>query len=103
MGAEIGATTSVFLYNDHMRDYLVVTNRADAANAADDNLSLLTANKGAKYDQVIELDLSTLEPYANEPFAPDLGNPISRLGEAAKKNNWPLDKFDWKLYKQPLR
>lgn len=91
MGAEIGATTSVFPYNNHMRDYLVATNRAEVADAADDNLGLLTADKNAKYDRVIELDLSTLEPYVNGPFTPDLGNPISKLGEAAKKNNWPLD------------
>lgn len=91
MGAEIGATTSVFPYNSHMRDYLVATNRSDIANDADDNLSLLTADKNAKYDQVIEIDLNTLEPHVNGPFTPDLAHPISKLGEAAKKNNWPLD------------
>lgn len=91
MGAEIGATTSVFPYNSHMRDYLVATKRTQIADAADENLSLLTADKNAKYDQVIEINLSTLEPYVNGPFTPDLGNPISKLGEAAKKSNWPLD------------
>lgn len=89
MGAEIGATTSVFPYNNHMHDYLVATERSAIATAADDNLSLLSADKNAKYDQVIEIDLSTLEPFVNGPFTPDLGNPISKLGENAKKNNWP--------------
>lgn len=89
MGAEIGATTSVFPYNSHMHDYLVATERSEIATAADDNLSLLSADKNAKYDQVIEIDLSTLEPSVNGPFTPDLANPISKLGENAKKNNWP--------------
>lgn len=91
MGAEIGATTSVFPYNNHMRDYLVATNRSEIASQADDNMNLLTADKNAHYDKVIEIDLSTLEPYVNGPFTPDLGNPISKLGENAKKNNWPMD------------
>lgn len=91
MGAEIGATTSVFPYNSHMRDYLIATNRQEIASAADDNLNLLTADKNAKYDQVIEIDLNKLEPYVNGPFTPDLAHEISKLGEAARKNNWPLD------------
>ena len=81
MGAEIGATTSVFPYNDRMKDYLKSTNRSDVAAAADQHRgSLLTADNNAKYDQVVELDLSTLEPYVNGPFTPDLANPISKLG-----------------------
>lgn len=91
MGAEIGATTSVFPYNNHMREYLVATNRQSIADQADDNMNLLTADKNAKYDQVIEIDLNKLEPHVNGPFTPDLGNEISKLGENAKKNNWPLD------------
>lgn len=91
MGAEIGATTSVFPYNSHMRDYLVATKRQDVASAADDNINLLSADKNAHYDEVIEIDLNKLEPHVNGPFTPDLGHPISKLGEAAKKNGWPLD------------
>lgn len=91
MGAEIGATTSVFPYTQHMRDYLVATNRAHVADAADDNLDLLTSDKNVNYDQVIEINLDTLEPHVNGPFTPDLSNEISELGNAAKKNNWPLD------------
>lgn len=91
MGAEIGATTSVFPYNSHMRDYLVATNRQAIADLADENLSLLTADRNAQYDQIVEINLSTLEPHVNGPFTPDLAHPISKLGEAAKKNNWPME------------
>ncbi|XP_012343856.1 aconitate hydratase, mitochondrial isoform X2 [Apis florea] len=90
MGAEIGATTSIFPYNFRMQDYLRATGRAEIANAADlHRKSLLTADANAKYDQIIELDLSTLEPHVNGPFTPDLAHPISKLGETAKKNGWP--------------
>ncbi|KZC05590.1 Aconitate hydratase, mitochondrial [Dufourea novaeangliae] len=90
MGAEIGATTSLFPYNYRMQDYLKATGRAEVAAAADQHKqSLLTADSNAKYDQIIELDLSTLEPHVNGPFTPDLAHPISKLGETAKKNNWP--------------
>ncbi|EGI59293.1 Aconitate hydratase, mitochondrial [Acromyrmex echinatior] len=89
MGAEIGATTSIFPYNYRMQDYLKATGRSEIAGAADQHKSLLTADSNAKYDQIIELDLSTLEPHVNGPFTPDLAHPISKLGEAAKKNDWP--------------
>ncbi|XP_043251465.1 aconitate hydratase, mitochondrial-like isoform X1 [Colletes gigas] len=90
MGAEIGATTSIFPYNYRMQDYLKATGRGDIAGAADmHKKSLLTADANAKYDQIIELDLSTLEPHVNGPFTPDLAHPISKLGETAKKNGWP--------------
>ncbi|KYM85637.1 putative aconitate hydratase, mitochondrial [Atta colombica] len=89
MGAEIGATTSIFPYNYRMQDYLKATGRSEIAGAADQHKSLLTADSNAKYDQIIELDLSTLEPHVNGPFTPDLAHPISKLGEAAKKNGWP--------------
>ncbi|XP_043471926.1 probable aconitate hydratase, mitochondrial [Leptopilina heterotoma] len=90
MGAEIGATTSVFPYNDRMKTYLKSTGRSDIASAADSfRSSLLTADPNAKYDQVIELDLSTLEPHVNGPFTPDLAHPISKLGATAKKEGWP--------------
>lgn len=82
MGAEIGATTSIFPYNYRMQDYLKATGRADIAAAADmHKKSLLTADPNAKYDQLIELDLSTLEPHVNGPFTPDLAHPISKLGK----------------------
>lgn len=80
MGAEIGATTSIFPYNYRMQDYLKATGRSEIAGAADQHKSLLTADSNAKYDQVIELDLSTLEPHVNGPFTPDLAHPISKLG-----------------------
>ncbi|CAK9816966.1 Aconitate hydratase, mitochondrial [Anthophora quadrimaculata] len=90
MGAEIGATTSIFPYNYRMQDYLKATGRSEIAGAADQHKeTLLTADSNAKYDQIIELDLSTLEPHVNGPFTPDLAHPISKLGDAAKKNGWP--------------
>lgn len=91
MGAEIGATTSVFPYNSQMRDYLVSTNRSEVASQADDNMNLLTADKNAKYDEIIEIDLDKLEPHVNGPFTPDLGHEISELGETARKNGWPIE------------
>lgn len=91
MGAEIGATTSVFPYNSQMRDYLIATERSEIASQADDNLNLLSADKNCQYDRVIEIDLDKLEPHVNGPFTPDLGHEISKLGENAKKNNWPLE------------
>ncbi|XP_017772259.1 PREDICTED: probable aconitate hydratase, mitochondrial [Nicrophorus vespilloides] len=92
MGAEIGATTSVFPYNGRMHQYLKATNRGDIATEADKfGKKLLTADEGCKYDQVIEINLDTLEPHVNGPFTPDLANPISKLGESARKANWPMD------------
>nr|XP_032523588.1 aconitate hydratase, mitochondrial-like [Danaus plexippus plexippus] len=91
MGAEIGATTSVFPYNARMEAYLKSTGRHDIASAANSYKNLLTPDPKAPYDQLIEIDLSTLEPHVNGPFTPDLANPISKLGEIAKKNDWPID------------
>nr|XP_023021964.1 probable aconitate hydratase, mitochondrial isoform X1 [Leptinotarsa decemlineata] len=92
MGAEIGATTSVFPYNSRMSDYLKATSRADIASEADKYKSvLLSPDEGAKYDHIIEINLDTLEPHVNGPFTPDLASPISKLGENAKKNDWPVD------------
>ncbi|CAG4975442.1 unnamed protein product [Colias eurytheme] len=91
MGAEIGATTSVFPYNSRMEAYLKSTGRQGVASAANSYKHLLTPDPKAPYDQLIEIDLSTLEPHVNGPFTPDLANPISKLGEAAKKNDWPVD------------
>ncbi|XP_062508861.1 aconitate hydratase, mitochondrial-like isoform X1 [Corticium candelabrum] len=91
MGAEIGATTSVFPYNSRMADYLKATLRADIAANADLFKEILRADEGAQYDQIIEINLSELEPHVNGPFTPDLAHPISKLGEAAQANGWPID------------
>merc|ERR1719420_1155519 len=95
MGAEIGATTSVFPFNGRMEDYLAATGRQDiAAEAQKVQASLLTPDEGCEYDQIVEIDLSTLEPHVNGPFTPDLATPIGDLGETAKKNGWPLEVKD---------
>merc|ERR1712158_161745 len=95
MGAELGATTSVFPFNQRMVDYLVATEReAIAAEAEKYKASLLSPDPGCQYDQVIEIDLNTLEPHVNGPFTPDLATPISQLGGAAKDNGWPLEVKD---------
>jgi aconitate hydratase len=97
MGAEIGATTSVFGYDPKMGDYLRGTGRADVASAADAIAEHLTGddkvyqNPDAYFDQVIELDLSTLEPYINGPFTPDKATPISEFAKAVKVNDWPKE------------
>lgn len=96
MGAEIGATTSTFGYDASMERYLRSTNRSDVADLANKYKAHLTADPEvyadpAKYfDQVIEIDLDTLEPYVNGPFTPDLATPISKMKEEAAKNGWPL-------------
>jgi aconitate hydratase len=95
MGAEIGATTSTFGYDESMSRYLNATGREDIAAEADKIKEHLTgdaevyANPEAYFDQVIELDLSTLEPHLNGPFTPDLATPISKMKEAAAANGWP--------------
>lgn len=95
MGAEIGATTSVFPFNSRMADYLAATERKAIADlAAKYQTVLLSPDPGCHYDQVIEIDLSTLEPHVNGPFTPDLANPISKLGETARKSGWPLEVKD---------
>jgi len=95
MGAELGATTSVFPFNQRMADYLAATERQNIADEASKyKTSLLSPDADCKYDQVVEIDLSTLEPHVNGPFTPDLATPISQLGEAAKANSWPLEVKD---------
>jgi len=95
MGAELGATTSVFPFNQRMADYLAATERQDIADEANKYKSaLLSPDADCKYDQVVEIDLSTLEPHVNGPFTPDLATPISQLSEAAKANSWPLEVKD---------
>jgi len=97
MGAEIGATTSVFGYGDAMSRYLKATDRADVAALADGISAHLNgddavyADAEKYFDQVIEIDLATLEPHVNGPFTPDLAWPISKLKEAALINNWPRE------------
>jgi aconitate hydratase len=95
MGAEIGATTSIFAYDGKMADYLRSTDRADVADAANAIAGYLRADDevyadpAAFYDQLIELDLSTLEPHVNGPFTPDLAWPLSKFATAVKENGWP--------------
>jgi len=95
MGAELGATTSVFPFNQRMVDYLAATERQGIADEATKyKEALLSADPDCKYDQVVEIDLSTLEPHVNGPFTPDLATPISDLAAAAKANGWPLEVKD---------
>ncbi|MEX1202017.1 MAG: aconitate hydratase, partial [Ferruginibacter sp.] len=95
MGAEIGATTSTFGYDDSMSRYLKATGREEIANMADEIKEHLTgdaevyANPEAYFDQVIEINLTELEPHLNGPFTPDLATPISKMKEAAAANGWP--------------
>ena len=95
MGAEVGATTSTFGYDESMSRYLKSTGRAEVAEAADTIKSYLTGdqevyeNPEKYFDRVIEINLSELEPHLNGPFTPDLATPISKMKEEAAKNNWP--------------
>jgi aconitate hydratase len=95
MGAEIGATTSIFGYDQKMADYLRGTDRADIASMADaiaEHLrgdAAVYANPEKYFDQVIEINLSELEPHINGPFTPDLAWPLSKFAAAVKENNWP--------------
>ncbi|KAM7197192.1 Aconitase family (aconitate hydratase) domain containing protein [Naviculisporaceae sp. PSN 640] len=89
MGAEIGATTSVFDYTEQQAAYLKATKRADVAAFADSFAHELKADKGAEYDQFLEINLSELEPHINGPFTPDLATPISKFSAAVKANGWP--------------
>jgi aconitate hydratase len=95
MGAEIGATASIFGYDKKMAEYLRGTGRKEVADAADDLTKELTGDKEVyadpeKYfDQVIEINLSELEPHINGPFTPDLAWPISKFAAAVKENGWP--------------
>ena len=102
MGAEIGATTSTFGYDDSMRRYLSATGRQDVVDAADEVASYLTgdpevyANPEQYFDQVIVINLSELEPHINGPFTPDRGTPVSQMKVEAATNEWPL-KVEWGL------
>ena len=102
MGAEIGATTSTFGYDDSMRRYLAATGRQDVVDAADKIAEHLTgdaevyAEPEKYFDQVIEINLSELTPHLNGPFTPDLATPVAEMKEKAIANDWPLD-IEWAL------
>ena len=97
MGAEVGATTSLFAYDESMARYLKATGRHDVATLADKISMYLSsdpeveADPASYYDRLIEINLSELEPYINGPFTPDLATPVSQMAETASKNGWPLD------------
>lgn len=96
MGAEVGATTSIFAYDESMSRYLRSTSRAEIADEADLLKDELRADKevyenpAQYFDQLIEIDLNNLEPHLNGPFSPDIATPISQMKEVAEKNGWPL-------------
>uniref|UniRef100_A0AAQ5XPR0 Aconitate hydratase, mitochondrial n=1 Tax=Amphiprion ocellaris TaxID=80972 RepID=A0AAQ5XPR0_AMPOC len=91
MGAEIGATTSLFPYNHRMKTYMEKTGRGEIAALADQFKDDLVPDKGCEYDQLIEINLSELKPHINGPFTPDLAHPVSDIGAIAKKSGWPLE------------
>ncbi|HEX2272346.1 MAG TPA: aconitate hydratase [Acidimicrobiales bacterium] len=96
MGAEIGATTSIFPFDDRAASYLKATGREDVADAASAHAADLRADDEVEhdperfFDRVIHLDLSTLEPHIVGPHTPDLARPVSRLAQDARENGWPL-------------
>jgi aconitate hydratase len=102
MGAEIGATTSTFGYDESMERYLRATNRSELAELANNVKPHLTGdtevyqNPDMYFDQVIEINLSELEPHINGPFTPDLATPVSKMKEKSEKFDWPLD-IEWAL------
>lgn len=102
MGAEIGATTSTFGYDDSMRRYLAATGRQDVVDAADAVAEHLTgdaevyANPEQYFDQVIEINLDELTPHLNGPFTPDLATPVAEMKQKAAANDWPTD-IEWAL------
>jgi aconitate hydratase len=97
MGAEIGATCSIFPFDEKGKDYLIATDRKELAELASENMNILTADKEVLespdnfFDQVIEIDLNTLEPHIVGPHTPDLARPISKLKDDAVKNSYPLE------------
>jgi aconitate hydratase len=102
MGAEVGATTSTFGYDDSMERFLRATDRSDVADAANAVKDYLTADPEVYetpedyFDEVIEINLDELRPHLNGPFTPDLATPVSEMKDKAKKNDWPI-KVDWGL------
>ena len=95
MGAELGATTSVFPFDRRMGDYLRATGRADVATLAEQNAAHLTAdaevlaNPEKYYDEIVEIDLSKLEPHVVGPHTPDLARPVSKLAADVKRKDYP--------------
>lgn len=102
MGAEVGATTSTFGYDASIERYLRATGRAEVADAADEIAPYLTgddevyANPEKYFDQVIEIDLNTLEPHINGPFTPDRATAVADMSKVAREHDWPL-KVEWGL------
>ena len=102
MGAEVGATTSTFGYDESMEKYLRATGRDEIADEANKIKDYLTGdpevyeNPEKYFDQVIEINLSELEPHINGPFSPDIATPVSKMAETLEKNNWPR-KIEWGL------
>ncbi|WP_430968763.1 aconitate hydratase [Spongiimicrobium sp. 2-473A-2-J] len=102
MGAEVGATTSTFGYDDSMERYLRATDRngvADAANEVKEHLTAdpeVYANPEPYFDELIEINLDELRPHLNGPFTPDLATPVGELGAKARENDWPIN-VDWGL------
>ena len=97
MGAEVGATTSIFAFDESMQRYLKATGREKVAEIAGKMKDVLSPdpeiyeNPEKYYDQLIEINLSELEPHINGPFTPDLATPVSKMKETAKENGWPLN------------
>ncbi|OXG82430.1 aconitate hydratase, mitochondrial [Cryptococcus neoformans Gb118] len=91
MGAEIGATTSLFPFNHRMGTYLKATNRPAIAQYAEEFNHNLQPDEGCEYDQRIEINLSELEPHINGPFTPDLATPLSKFAEEVKRHSWPQE------------
>ena len=102
MGAEVGATTSIFPYDESMERYLESTERMDIVSAAASVKSDLRADQGVYdnperyFDEVIEIDLNTLTPHINGPFTPDLATPVSEMKQKAKTEGWPIE-IKWGL------
>lgn len=102
MGAEIGATTSTFGYDESMERYLRATGRTEVADLANTVKEHLTgdpevyANPEQYFDQVVEINLSELEPHINGPFTPDLATPVSKMANTLRENAWP-EKIEWGL------
>lgn len=91
MGAEIGATTSMFPFNQRMYDYLAATSRKPAADLASAFAANLRADEGATYDQIIEIDLASLEPHINGPYTPDAATPLSQFAAKVRAEGWPSE------------
>lgn len=91
MGAEIGATTSIFPYTASMASYMRATGRKELADAADVHKAFLRADEGVQYDKVIEIDLSALHPHINGPFTPDLATPVSEMRKVVGEKGWPQE------------